>query len=214
MCSIHQIDPAAGGEWRCAQAGCRACQDALIRAHTGLIHALLRRVEHRGIAYNELVQVGRLALWRAVLGYDPQRGVQFSTYAWRAIERALWAEVRRARRSEVEITVPTVPAEWPWDSSEVHTALFAVVQQLPERLQGVLSAVYGLEGQPACSRAALGRAWGLSGERIRQLHDKAVMRLRHPGLSAALYELCARDTRAAYLQALRAQRAWRRRQRR
>jgi len=214
MSSIHQIDPVQGGEWACAQAGCRDCQDALIRKHSGLIHALLRRVEHAGVPYEELVQAGRRALWRAVLGFDPQRGIQFSTYAWRAIERALWAEVRQARRWEVEVTAPHVPAVWPWDSPEVHRALLAAVQQLPERLQAVLSAVYGLEGQPPCSRAALGRAWGLSRERIRQLHDRALLALRHPGLSAPLYELCARDTRVAYLQALRANRAGRRRSRR
>jgi RNA polymerase sigma factor (sigma-70 family) len=100
MCSILQKDLAAGGEFRCAQAGCRACQDALIRAHTGLIHAVLRRVAHAGVPYAELVQTGRLALWRAVLGFDLERGVQFSTYAWRAIERALWRDVRQARQPE------------------------------------------------------------------------------------------------------------------
>ncbi len=81
MCSIPQNDPAAGGDFECAQGGCRACQDALIRQHTGLIHAVLRWVAHAGVPYADLVQVGRLALWRAVLGFDPCRGVQFSTYS-------------------------------------------------------------------------------------------------------------------------------------
>ncbi|MBN2392334.1 MAG: hypothetical protein JXR84_16515, partial [Anaerolineae bacterium] len=29
------------------------------------------------VPYAELVQAGRLALWRAALHFDPQRGVQF-----------------------------------------------------------------------------------------------------------------------------------------
>jgi RNA polymerase sigma factor (sigma-70 family) len=213
MCSIHQNSPAARGDWGCAQGGCRACQDALIREHTGLIHAVLRRVAHAGIPYEELVQAGRLALWQAVLGFDPRRGTQFSTYGWRVIERGLWQAVRQARQPEGDLLEVTPPAAL-WSYPEVHTALRAAVQQLPERLRAVLSAIYGLDGQSPCSRAALGRTWGLSRERIRQLHDQALATLRHPGFSAELYQLCEQDTRAAYLRALQSTRAWQREQRR
>jgi DNA-directed RNA polymerase sigma subunit (sigma70/sigma32) len=32
-------------------------------------------------AYEEVVQEGRIGLWRALLRYDPARGAAFSTYA-------------------------------------------------------------------------------------------------------------------------------------
>lgn len=214
MCSIPQNDPAAGGDFGCAQAGCRACLDALIREHTGLIHTILRRVEHAGVPYDELVQAGRLALWRAVLGFDPERGVRFSTYGGLAIERALWREVRRARKQKLEGYLPAPEPPEPWTRPAVRAVLKAAVQQLPDRLQAVLVAVYGLDGHPPRSLAAVGRAWGVSGERIRQLREEALVRLRHPGYSAPLYQACARDTRESYQQALRAQRAWQRRRRR
>jgi len=217
MGSILQNDPAARGDFTCAQAGCRACQDALIREHTGLIHAMLRRVEHAGVPYAELVQAGRLALWRAVLGFDPERGVRFSTYGCVAIQRALWAAVRQARRPEESEALTSSPPE-PWtvvsQQPEVQAALRAAVAELPERLRDVMTTVYGLQGEPPCSYAALGRAWDLSRERIRQLHHEALVILRHPGFSAALYRLCERDSRAAYLHALRLNRVWQQRRRR
>lgn len=219
MCSIDENGPAARGDFACAQAGCHACQDALVREHTDLIHTVLRRVEHRGVPYAELVQAGRLALWRAVLRFDPTRGVCFSTYGGRAVERALWEAVRRARQAEGADPVPPAPAvpeglSWASQQAEVQRTLVLAVEQLPERLRAVLVAVYGLDGQPPCTRAALGRAWGLSRERIRQLHDAALVTLRHPGLSAPLYRACERDSREAYLQALRLNRNWQRRRRR
>ena len=55
MYSIPQNDPAAGRDLECAQGGCRACKDAPIRQHTGLIHAVLRRVAHAGLPYADLV---------------------------------------------------------------------------------------------------------------------------------------------------------------
>lgn len=218
MCSIPQNGSAARGEFACAQAGCRACQDALICEHTGLIHTILQRVEHRGVPYAELVQAGRLALWRSVLRFDPHRGIRFSTYGGRAVERALWKAVRHARQMEVDdpvLPAPYVPEGLTWASQqpEVQRALVLAVLQLPERLQAVIIAIYGLGGEPPCTRAAVGRAWGLSRERIRQLHDEALVALRHPGLNASLYQACERDSREAYLQALRLNRTWQRRRR-
>ncbi len=34
-----------------------------------------------------LLQVGQVTLWRAIVRFDPDRGVAFSTYAWTAISR-------------------------------------------------------------------------------------------------------------------------------
>ncbi|MBN2389147.1 MAG: hypothetical protein JXR84_00400 [Anaerolineae bacterium] len=62
MCNITENNPSKGGDLACAQGDCRACQDALVYAHSGLIHAILRRVEHAGLPYAELVQTGRVAL--------------------------------------------------------------------------------------------------------------------------------------------------------
>lgn len=217
MHSISEKGPAAGGDFVCAQGGCPVCQDALIRAHSGLIHTILQRVQRGGVPYAELVQAGRVALWRAVLGFDPERGVRFATYGGVAIERALWAAVRQAQRvSEVPLPAATPSEPWAVHSRrpEVQAALRAVVAQLPERLGAVVTALYGLDGQPPCTQAALGRAWGLSRERIRQLHMEALVSLRHPGLSSRLYHLCEQDSRAAYLQALQRNRAWQRRRRR
>jgi RNA polymerase sigma factor (sigma-70 family) len=217
MCSITENDPSKGGDFACAQSGCRACQDALVRAHSGLIHTLLQQVAHAGVPYAELVQAGRLALWRAALHFDPQRGVQFATYAGVAVERALWATVHAGwRASDLAEPVMAAPESGTPLSQlfAVRSAVQAAVAQLPTRLQAVVRALYGLDGQEPCTQVALGRAWGVSGERIRQLHVQALVILRHPGLSADLYALCAPDGRAAYLQALRHNRTWQRRRRR
>ncbi len=217
MCSITENDPSKGGDFACAQSGCRACQDALVRAHSGLIHTLLRQVAHAGVPYAELVQAGRLALWRAALHFDPQRGVQFATYAGVAVERALWAAVHAGRRASAWAGPIMAAPESGTPLSQllaVRSAVQAAVAQLPTRLQAVVRALYGLDGQKPCTQVALGRAWGVSNERIRQLHVQALVILRQPGLSADLYALCAQDRRAAYLQALRHNRTWQRRRRR
>jgi len=174
-------------------------------------------VAHAGVPYAELVQAGRLALWRAALHFDPQRGVQFATYAGVAVERALWATAHAGRRASAMAGPVMAAPESGVPLSQllaVRSAVQAVVAQLPTRLQAVVRALYGLDGQAPCTQVALGRAWGVSNERIRQLHVQALVILRQPGLSADLYALCTQDRRAAYLQALRHNRTWQRRRRR
>jgi len=57
----------------------------LIEAHIGLAEHLARRFTHRGEPYDDLVQVSSLGLIKAVDRFDPERGVEFTTYATKTI---------------------------------------------------------------------------------------------------------------------------------
>jgi len=50
----------------------------------------LWRQVYGNVAYADLLQVGRIGLWQAVLHFDAKRGVAFSTYAVVAIHRRMW----------------------------------------------------------------------------------------------------------------------------
>ena len=54
---------------------------AMVAAHAGLARSLARRFANRGESLDDLVQVAMLGLLKAVDRFDPERGVQFSTYA-------------------------------------------------------------------------------------------------------------------------------------
>jgi RNA polymerase primary sigma factor len=218
---VHCLDPDEPVIFGCAQAGCRVCQDALLRRHEGLIHCILRRQAAGGLAYAELVQEGRIALWRAVLGFDPGRGVAFSTYAGTAIERRLWQAVARARRHvqrprgglPVGRTDRLETVGDAWHQARVHAALLEAVVHLPDRLQTILVAHYGLDGQAPCTWQALGQRLGVTKARIGQLHQDALVLLRLPVFSARLRGLCGQDSRAAYARSLALSRTWQRRKR-
>lgn len=176
--------------------------------HEGLIHAFIRRQGGGAISYEEALQAGRIGLWRAIRGYDPQRGTAFSTYAWVAICRQIHQraqELKREREDQTEAVATLRPALDPEEWVErrlVREALLDLVAQLPERLRWVIIGRYGLGERGPSTLKQVGAELGLTGERVRQLQQEALAWLRHPAHSCRLRQRVGKNTAADYRQAL------------
>lgn len=81
--------------------GDRAASEALIEENTGLIWAVVKRFIGRGTESEDLYQLGCLGFLKAVEGFDPDFGTQFSTYAVPKIA----GEIRRFLRDDGAIKV-------------------------------------------------------------------------------------------------------------
>jgi RNA polymerase sigma factor (sigma-70 family) len=215
---VHPCPKNGPAVFACAQAGCRACQDTLTRQHEGLIHVVLRRQARGGVPYEDLLQEGRIALWRAILRFDPRRGVAFSTYAGVAIRNRIWRAVKRANRPQGSLSAatlvnPLAVAEERLRQEEIHQALLDAVSRLPERLCQVITAAYGLDGEWPRTLAAIGEGFGVTGEMARHWRNNGLVLLRLPAISRQLRYLCGQDSRAAYLRMQALSRAWLRKRR-
>lgn len=56
-------------------------RDEVVQSNLGLVHACAKRFVGRGIDYDDLFQAGCVGLVKAVDGFEPERGLCFSTYA-------------------------------------------------------------------------------------------------------------------------------------
>jgi RNA polymerase sigma factor (sigma-70 family) len=196
--------------FRQAQAGCRDSLNRLMAAHENLVHAVVRRQALGHLPFAEALHAGRIGLWRAILGYDPQRGLAFSTYAWQSIMHRIWREVKlterdyeRGMQTDPLYTVSALAPEEElpekvWESEELLCVLWELVARLPERLRLVVVARYGLMGQGRTFYPQIGQRLGVSHERARQLHTEALLWLRHPAHSQQLRSLLGRHTLAEY----------------
>jgi RNA polymerase sporulation-specific sigma factor len=199
--------------FRRAQAGEAQAVATLMERHERLVHYIIRQQWRGPLSYAEAVHEGRIGLWHAILGYDPQRGTAFSTYASVAIARQLWRAVHQAsqRARAVPMRWPAMVALDPWLAAwakEVLTALQAMVVHLPAKQRWVVCAYYGLDGEGGCTLAQLGVQLGCSRQAVHYHLQRALLQLRHPAFSARLRALLGRNRRADYLQALHPQ--WRR----
>jgi len=101
------------------------------------------------------------------------------------------------RDTEWRFTASVDPATIVAAQSVGH-ALQTLIGQLPQRLQRVIVARYGLDGRRPCLYREIGAQLGLSGERARQLHNEALVWLRHPARSHRLRSLLGRHGLSEY----------------
>lgn len=208
--------PEAARLFRQAQAGERKSLDQLMRQHDGLVHHIIRRQWGGELTYAEVLQEGRIGLWRAILRFDPERGIAFSTYAGAAIAHQVWRAVKLRQRAEEEGQrargnadgLPPVSFD-PLAGlvkQAVDAELYTMVAQLPAKQRWVVRTYYGLDGQAAHSQRQLGEQLGCTRQAIHYHLRRALQRLRHPAFSASLRALLGLNRRQDYLRALRPER--------
>ena len=106
-----------------AKAGDRERMGRLIQENSGLIWSIARRYFGRGTDPEDLYQLGCVGFLKAVEGFDPQFGTQFSTYAVPKIA----GEIRRFLRDDGAVKVSR-------GLKEQAAKIFLARQRLEQRL--------------------------------------------------------------------------------
>lgn len=115
-------------------------QQEVVVLNLGLANSIAARYAGRGVDWDDLVQVGRVGLLKAVVGYDARRGAGFPAYATPTIA----GEIKRYFRDNGWMVRP------PRRLQELHTELSAVEPDLQHLLNrspsaGELAHALGIE---------------------------------------------------------------------
>jgi len=137
----------------------RRARDDLVTLHLPLVSFLARRFRDRGEPLDDLVQVGTIGLIKAVDRFDPERGVEFSTYATPTIVGEIkrhfrdkgWAIRVPRRLQELRLSIGSATAELSQSSGRTPT-----VAEIAAHL-GISEddVIEGLEGAQAYSTSSL-----------------------------------------------------------
>ncbi len=110
-----------------AQQGDKNAFEQLITENSGLIWSIVRRYFGRGLEPDDLYQLGCVGFIKAVQGFDPDFGTQFSTYAVPKIS----GEIRRFMRDDSMIKVSRTLKDNTYKLSRARTALEASLGREP-----------------------------------------------------------------------------------
>ena len=176
----------------------------LIEANLRFVVAIARQYQGRGLTMDDLVSEGNIGLMKAAAKFDGERGLRFVNYAVvfirQQIEKALKAESAEQRvesgkdgqtrsvdaplgtKANVSLLSVLVDANSPLAddrayNANVEAAVDYALRVLDERESRVLNAYFGI-GQDNLTMAEIAMDMGLKRERVRQVRDRAVRRLK------------------------------------
>jgi RNA polymerase sigma factor FliA len=192
-------------------------QQALVVATRSLVRkvaALLCLQFPRGMAWEEMVAIGELALSEAARSFDPARDVPFEAYAWMrvhgAIHNALTRERRwhRAARDGVYKAIATQG-----EARDRESFSDALVAGMLMNLAGEVSRSGDAEADLACAqmRAALRRALSeLSREdqRLIELHYVKELTLEEAGRTLSMCRTTVKARHRGLLKRVMAKLSW------
>jgi RNA polymerase sigma factor (sigma-70 family) len=161
-------------------------RERIVRSNLRLVASIAKRHSAKGVSFQALMSDGNMALLDAVEAFDYSRGNRFSTYAGWAISRrfarTIPEEIYRmpsvdeevldaAARVEEDLTAPKPAA--------VAAGVTKALAELSERERVVLESRFGLGlREKPQTLAELGDLLGVTKERIRQIENQALERLR------------------------------------
>jgi len=179
--------------------GDQAAVDHLVRSNLRFVVSVAKRYQDLGVPLPDLIAEGNVGLVRAAHLFDPERGVKFISYAvwWirQAILRALEDNSKTARRTTpletplfedeegtlmglLEDADSPNPMERTLDSVRTFEVRRAIASLEPREAR-VLRLYFGLDGSQPLTLEEIGTIFGLSRERIRQIKERALGRLRN-----------------------------------
>lgn len=165
-------------------------KNVITQANLRLVVSIAKKHTAFGQDFFEVVSDGNLSLMRAIEKFDYTRGFKFSTYGSWAIMKNYARSVPEQRtlrdryqtgREEFLDTIPGIEFDEAEDDSlrVVRGALDRMLETLEPRERNILRQRFGLDGpgEPQ-TLEQIGREFGVSKERIRQLESRAMARLR------------------------------------
>ena len=166
----------------------RIIREYIVEANIGLVYSTLGRFRKLNVDDDQLTSDAFYALAKAVRRFNPWRGYRFSTYACNAIYRICARRCKRdidhRQRFSVQLDttyerpVREAKSETPFRIERLRRLLDRNSGGLSELEQRILSKRFPLDDEGRLTFREIGRCVGLSKERVRQIQNEALTKLR------------------------------------
>src|SRR3954452_23013310 len=168
-------------------------REYLVRTNLALVLAMAKRTRLGDVDFAEVVSEGNMALIRAVEKFNVDKGFKFSTYACRAILKAFSRTALKHSKHRLRFPVEFEPdlEKCVWIDKKrdmVEEDLTDELKQIVDRNLAELSDVeqtvirqrfnWNEKQESPLTLEEVGRIIGVTKERVRQIQNKALMKIR------------------------------------
>ena len=178
-------------------------RNKLIEANLKFVANIAKAYKGRGLSYSELVAEGNYGLIKAIDKFEGARGNKLISYSVWWIRQAILEAIEKRRIDKSEdypsdyeeplnneetnervVAEPSfIYSENPLEQNDVNSVLSELVDTLKGREREVVSRYYGLGGCKGETLEEIGNDLGLTKERIRQINEKALAKMRLAALN-------------------------------
>jgi len=182
-------------------------QTAILEQHIGLVHAVAHRYQDKGLEYDDLMQIGSIALLQAAETYEPSKG-KISCWLYRKIR---WAVLQALASSPIvrhtsqygkislDVKASNEPDDYDFpyrmslleyvvddsktvadniDSTALQSRLAELLKELSDDELQILTLRYGLDGGKPLKYVKAARAMGMSCSTYKYRLGKILERLK------------------------------------
>ncbi len=166
-------------------------RNRIIHSNIRLVMSIVKQFADDRNRFDDLLSEGISCLIKAVDKFDFDRGFRFSTYATRAVRREVFRLVQRQHRDRMryatgthellsqQLTRATMPQGVEMSWKRVGESVNRMLTGLDDREKFIVQARYGFDDlgeKPTFQK--LGQLLGVSKERVRQIEQRALAKLR------------------------------------
>ena len=166
-------------------------RDHIVQANLRLVMSIAKGFASSMVVFDELLSEGISAMMKAVDKFDYDRGFRFSTYTTCAVRRELCRMLERQQKQRQRFStnatdyldasqcVDSPPEVRGSDVGTLRRTLFQMVERLDDREQFVIRNRFALNiDERKKTFVELGENLGVSKQRVRQLTERAIDKLR------------------------------------
>lgn len=184
-------DPGVIDRIECLLHRAQMIRDRIIQANVRLVMSVVKKFVSPQQSFDEIFSDGIVTLMQAVEKFDYDRGFRFSTYAYRSIARNAYRTVTAARKDQARFTRGA--EEWAVEQGEdqsqsmmsdkiwngLRDKMGSMLDRLDRREKFIIRSRYALGShRKVRTFQCLADKLGVSKERVRQLEQRAVAKLR------------------------------------
>lgn len=170
-----------------------AIRQELILHYSDTVRKYAKRYENEFVPYDDLVSVGMIALIDEIDGFGHYKNAHISTYISNNVDRAIrsYAENETEKYLQIE-DIDVYYIDTAYNDSYLYEivsdhmltkTLRELLQTLTPREAEVISLRFGMYGNKPMTLEEIGKEFGVTRGRIRQIEAKALRELRHPSKS-------------------------------